>query len=153
MDRKTKTYNNNCGRPDIERATIVKYKLTVTGCDGETAFREYVSETEKKSDYFLHFIIDVDELKQKALRCTMISWVNQDLSDWLIDPMHRVSEYAADSIKNKGSLKLELLGDEEWLVFDFEGSELINCRNCSDIEAEEFFETLYKKGNIIRVFD
>ena len=83
----------------------------------------------------------------------MISWVNQDLSDWLIDPMHRVSEYAADSIKNKGSLKLELLGDEEWLVFDFEGSELINCRNCSDIEAEEFFETLYKNGKIIRVVD
>ena len=67
--------------------------------------------------------------------------------------MRRVSEYAADSIKNKGSLKLELLGDEEWLVFDFEGSELINCRNCSDIETEEFFETLYKKGKIIRVVD
>lgn len=42
---------------------------------------------------------------------------------------------------------------KKWAVFDFDGSELINKRDCSDNEALEFLEKLYGGGEIIRVID
>lgn len=48
---------------------------------------------------------------------------------------------------------MKILTEEGWAVFDFDGSELINYRDCNDSEAEAFFEMLFGNGKIIRVAD
>ena len=155
MDRKTKIYNNNCGQPDMERATIVKYCVEVTGCTGKSAFLEHVSDAEKSNDYFFHFVPVVIEKEiegRTVLKCDLISWIDQDISTWLSNPPHLVSGYASRSIESE-TVRVKVVNEEGWAVFDFDGSELINKRDCSDNEALEFFEKLYGGGEIIRVID
>lgn len=156
MVRTTRICCNNSGQTNIERATIVKYHVEVKGCDGEAAFRKYVSDSEESKACFLHFIPQINEQEKKGekiLNCTLISWIDQDISDWLMTPPHTVSEYAAQSIGNTDSVKMKILTEEGWVVFDFDGSELINYRDCNDSEAEAFFEMLFGNGKIIRVAD
>ena len=155
MEREMKVYKNNCGQPDMERATIVKYHVEITGCEGESAFLEHVSDAEKRNDYFLHFIQEMSEEEingKKILKGTLISWIDQDISDWLSEPLKLMSEYAAHSIENE-SVRIKVVHEEGWTVFDFDGSELINLRDCRECEAEEFYDRLYNHGEIIRVMD
>lgn len=155
MNRETKAYKNNCGQPGMERATIVKYHVEVSGCAGKSAFLEHVSDAEKRNDYFLHFVPEVIEKEiegKTVLKCVLISWIDQDISDWLSDSLKLVSEYAAHSIENE-FVHIKVVDEEGWTVFDFDGSELINLRDCRDCEAEDFFEKLYYNGEIIRVMD